>query len=103
MALISKALRNSARGQRCTLRLSGICCDTPSHETTVLCHLPVGMKGIGIKSPDYMAVFGCHTCHNAIDGRSRGEYSEKDLLRAYAETMGIWVKLGLVTIKGATQ
>lgn len=37
-AFRSKALRDSARGQCCTLQIPGICNSNP--ETTVLCHLP---------------------------------------------------------------
>lgn len=96
MGFVVDSLRKSAKGQKCTLRLAGVCCDDSRHETTVLCHLAVGAKGIGMKSPDYMAVFGCHACHNVIDGRASAEFTGKDLLRAYAETLDIWLKSGLV-------
>lgn len=46
--IVSKKLRDSARGQDCALRLPG-CRHNP--EYTVLCHLPVGMRGVGMKSP----------------------------------------------------
>lgn len=98
MKIVSKKLRDSARGQACTLRLDG-CRHDP--ETVVLCHLPVGMKGIGMKSPDLFAVFGCDHCHAVIDGRARGHYDARDLLRALAETQMKWIQMGLITIKGA--
>ena len=96
--IISKPLRDSARGQDCTLRLDG-CRFSP--ETVVLCHLPVGQKGMGMKSPDLFAVFGCEHCHAVIDGRIKGHFEQRDLLRALAETQLIWVRMGLLTVKGA--
>lgn len=99
MRIESNKLRQSARGRDCTLRLPGIC--RRDSETVVLCHLPVGMKGMGMKSPDLFAVFGCDTCHAVIDGRTRGEFDQGDLLRALAETQMHWVETGLLVVKGA--
>lgn len=97
MKVVSKKLRDSARGQYCTLRLPG-CNGNP--ETTVLAHVPCGMRGMGIKSPDNMAVFACSYCHDVIDGRRRGEYDAYDLLRALAETQAHWIQSGLIKIAG---
>ena len=47
MRVISQKLRDSARGQDCTLRLPGIC--NFDSATTVLAHLPCGQKGMGMK------------------------------------------------------
>lgn len=99
MSLTSKKLRDSARGQACTLRLAGVC--NFNAETTVLCHVPCGQKGMGMKSPDNMACFGCSACHDVIDCRRRGEFTAADLLRAVAETQAIWIRMGLMVIKGA--
>jgi hypothetical protein len=96
--VISKKLRDSARGQDCTVRIPGACNFNP--ETTVLAHIPCGHKGVGIKGPDMIAVFACSGCHDAIDGRSRVEVDASDLLRALAETQIRWIELGLMTIKG---
>ncbi|HHK5888093.1 TPA: nuclease domain-containing protein [Serratia marcescens] len=46
-AFRSKALRDSARGQCCTLQIPGIC--NGNAETTVLCHLPSPTHGMGYK------------------------------------------------------
>lgn len=97
MRIISKALRNSAKGQNCTLRLDG-CLYSP--ETVVLAHLPCGHKGVGMKSPDQMAVFACQCCHAILDGARRNEIPASDLLRALAETQMYWIGKGLMTIKG---
>ena len=59
-------LRDSARGEDCTLQIHPYCNGNP--ETTVLCHLPSG-SGMGQKSPDWYAAYGCSTCHDIIDGR----------------------------------
>lgn len=98
MRIISKELRDSARGQECTLRITAIC--NYNSETTVLAHLPCGHKGAGMKSPDNMAAFCCSSCHSFIDGAYRWDVPASDYLRALAETQMVWIELGLITIKG---
>ncbi len=95
--IVSKTLRDSARGQSCTLRLPGCGHDDG---TVVLAHLPCGQKGVGMKSPDQMAVFACHSCHMQLDGAGRWDIHAKDYLRALAETQGIWIRDGLMKIEG---
>lgn len=95
--VISKTLRASANGQHCTLRLDGCGFDDG---TVVLAHLPCGQNGVGMKSPDNMAVFACHNCHQVIDGTQRWQVSARDYLRALCETQLQWIELGLITIKG---
>lgn len=97
MQVVSKKLRESARGQDCTLRLPG-CNGNP--ETTVLAHIPCGMRGMGMKSPDNMAVFACSHCHDVIDGRRHGGFTSFDLLRSLAETQAYWISTGLMKIAG---
>lgn len=100
MRVISKKLRDSARGQDCTLRLAGICNHNP--ETTVLAHVPCGQRGVGLKGPDVIAVFACSACHDVLDGRSAGGIvPAEDLVRALAETQLIWIRDGLLVVKGA--
>lgn len=97
MRVISKKLRDSARGQDCTLRVT----NCSSSETVVLCHLPVkGFGGMGMKSPDNIAAFGCDNCHAVIDGRAKGDFTAADLMRALAETQMIWIEQGLIKIAG---
>lgn len=98
MRVVSNKLRNSAKGQACTLRLEGCGYDDG---TVVLAHLPCGQKGMGMKGPDVIACFACDNCHSIIDGRKRGEYEGSDLLRALAETQLIWIRGGLLVVKGA--
>lgn len=62
-------IRKAARNQECTLRFD--CCNGRT-DTTVLCHsnqLSDG-KGMGLKASDLIAVFGCHSCHEVLDGRA---------------------------------
>jgi hypothetical protein len=94
----SKALKDSAKGQNCTLRL--MCCNSNS-DTTVLAHLPIGQKGMGMKRDDFCACFACSDCHDAIDGRSKAEFTEADLMRAWYNTLKVWLRMGLITIKRA--
>lgn len=100
MRVISQKLRDSARGQDCTLRLPGICNFDSS--TTVLAHLPCGQKGMGMKGPDMIAVFACSACHDRLDARtsSAPAVTGADMLRALAETQLKWLDMGLMTIKG---
>lgn len=77
-AFRSKALRDSARGQFCTLQIPGICNGNP--ETTVLCHLPSSTHGMGYKSDDFWAVFGCNCCHDVIDGRVPYEWRAEEVM-----------------------
>ena len=60
-------LRDSARGEDCTLQIYPYCNGNP--ETVVLCHLPSG-SGMGQKSPDWFSAYGCSDCHSIIDGRT---------------------------------
>lgn len=84
--LVSTALRHAARGERCTLRLW--CCNHDP-ETTVLAHIRMfGWAGMAQKPPDFLAVFACSACHDALDRRHNGEaWGFDDLLRALGETL----------------
>lgn len=97
MKIESKKIRSAARGQDCTVRLVGICNFNP--ETTVLAHLPCGQRGVGIKSPDNIAVFACSSCHDAIDGRVKADIDWRDMLRALAETQLSLIEKGIMVIK----
>jgi hypothetical protein len=63
-------VQKSARGQECTLRISGYGRCAPT-ETTVLTHAPCRDKGTGFKSPDWWGAFGCFDCHQLIDMRAK--------------------------------
>jgi hypothetical protein len=94
MGIVSKRLRDSARGQDCTLRFLA-CNGDPA--TTVLCHLPslIGLKGMAMKTPDYWAVFGCSYCHERLD-RYEDRVDVWTIMRALERTWEIWFDMGLL-------
>ena len=79
-------LRKEARNQPCTIRLPG--CDGGG-ETTVLCHYSSHRfgNGMGRKSSDVAAAFGCAACHALVDGQRKApEWLSRDEIRlAHAE------------------
>lgn len=96
------ALRMSARGMPCHLRLPGICCHNP--ETTVLAHLRVpGLAGTSFKPADVCAVFACRTCHDVIDGRAPVDAALREVLPRYIldghlRTLDYWWSNGLLNV-----
>lgn len=81
---VSAEWRKSARGKPCTLNLPG--CDGGG-ETTVLCHLRLfSQAGIGQKSHDFCAVYGCANCHRLLD-QDREAWGYDDVLRALLKTL----------------
>lgn len=91
-------IRESARGEYCSLRLG--CCS--SNETVVLCHVGKN-RGWAIKCADYFAVYACSNCHDMIDGRIKSQFTKTELqaekLRALEETQGKLVEKGLLCLK----
>lgn len=65
--VVSKKIRNSARGQDCQVHIPGICNHNP--ETVVLAHIGKG-SGMGQKCDDIHATYACSACHDVIDGRT---------------------------------
>jgi hypothetical protein len=98
----SNALRESARGEVCTLQIVGLC--NGDTETTVLAHLPDESGGMGKKSDDISVCYSCSSCHDAIDRRFKSAELESDrewyLRRAMVRTWRRWIEIGLVTVKG---
>ena len=94
---VSKSIRNSARGQPCTLRLPG--CDGGG-ETTVLCHIRrFGWAGVAQKPHDFLAVYGCASCHALMDSRDpAAPCGDDDILRALGETLSSLYAAGLLSV-----
>jgi hypothetical protein len=90
----SRALTESARGQRCTLRWR---CEGNSWETVVFCHARGIGDGTGTKPPDFWGFYGCVDCHVAED---HGLVPNVDVMRAIRETQTIMARDGLIIIKG---
>ena len=88
------ALRKSAKGQRCTVRIAGVCNHDP--ETVVLAHLNGG--GMGRKRPDLHGAFCCSSCHDVVDGRVPSDFSRWELdlahLQGVIRTQEWWLENG---------
>lgn len=70
-------IRQSAKNEDCTLQIDGVCSYDPS--TVVLCHR--NGAGIGMKSDDTDACYGCYSCHMVLDGQhKRPEWLTKGIL-----------------------
>lgn len=95
--MVSKKIRNSAKGEECALRL-GNC---SSSETVVLAHIGKN-RGMGYKCGDHFAVYACYNCHDIIDGRQKSAYSKIELeaekLRALEETQQKLIDKGLLNV-----
>jgi len=108
--MISQNIRDSARGETCTIQAVGIC--QGGTETTVLAHLPSEWKGMGNKSPDLgSAVYACYGCHLWLDGSKLATWADDDyceaqnhrdwyMLRALQRTLMRLYEKGIITIKG---
>ena len=97
LVIMNKKIRNSARGEDCSLRL--VHCSSP--ETVILAHIGRN-RGMGIKCADYFAVYACSSCHDIIDGRVMAPFEldlEEEKLRALEETQGKLINKGLLVIK----
>lgn len=99
MKVVSKKIRQSARGEECSFRFPGICNFNP--ETTVWCHINTKFKGMGTKSNDLHGAYGCSDCHDALDGRTIGEVKVKDkyVLDAIVESQMKLIDKGLLVVK----
>lgn len=90
-------LRNTARGEPCLIRIPGHCCHDP--ETTVLCHDNTE-SGMAMKACDLHAAFGCHVCHDIVDGRRRTEFTREEIslmfYKGMIRTQAKWVREGIV-------
>lgn len=97
----SKRLRDSARGQPCTVRLPGC---TGGGDDSVLAHMPGCGRGVGTKTSDINALIACSRCHDAIDRRTRPVLSSEAnlaaIIRGHAETVQHWIDIGLISVAG---
>jgi hypothetical protein len=93
--VISKPLRNSARGRKCTLRWAYGC---DGGETTVLAHIRGTWSGVAMKPTDLAACYACHACNMAMESSYRP--GAGDVLRAMIETLEMMTEAGLITVKG---
>lgn len=63
-----QAIRDSARGEDCTVRIEGCPCDPAM---TIWSHAPLGDagKGMGLKSLDLCGAYCCTYCDAVVDGQ----------------------------------
>lgn len=63
----SNAIRDSARGEECLVRIPGVCRGGTEH--TIWSHAPLGAagKGMGIKALDICGCYSCTACDAAMD------------------------------------
>jgi hypothetical protein len=66
---VRQAIRDSAKGEECTVRITGVC--NSDAATTVWSHYPLndGGKGMGTKSLDLVGCYCCSACHDVADRR----------------------------------
>lgn len=97
MGIISTKLRNSAKGQPCSFQIPGVC--NHNAETTVLCHAPSEVKGMGNKAHDFHAAFGCSACHETLDQHRLEKWEEYFFwLRGIQRTQAYWQSKGLLMV-----
>jgi hypothetical protein len=106
----SEAIMQAANGQPCSLRIAsfvGLSCAG----SVVGCHLPVTGRGVATKATDLAVAFGCHVCHEILDGRAQNlqeliiekypaAYANR-LLNALVETQARLVDMSIITVPGA--
>lgn len=58
-------------------------------------------RGVAKKTPDYFIAYLCGVCHDQVDGRAGGMSKEEKRAmwnEAYARTVGIWFRDGLIVV-----
>lgn len=82
-------LRREAIDRQCQIRLDG--CNT---EPCCLCHFRmIGISGMGMKSPDWLGAWGCHSCHSKVDTDKSLE-TQLDFAKAVFRTLNTLIKEG---------
>lgn len=97
----SKKIRDSAKGEECTLKIPGTC--NYDAETTVLCHFTLHNGGSAKLNGDLSAGYGCSGCHDVLDGRTVYDWMSGDkefyMRRSMVRTLDRLVDKGIVVIK----
>ncbi len=81
-------LRQEAKGKPCQIRIPRVC--NGNSETVVLAHINerrlLGV-GAGMKPHDLFGAWACSACHDAVDGRTSGEYVWRELDKFLADAV----------------
>lgn len=64
----TKKIRDSAKGEQCTLNIASVCNYNP--ETTVFCHVSFTTGSDRNREGQRNGVYGCSACHDALDNRA---------------------------------
>jgi hypothetical protein len=96
-----RKIMNAARGEQCTLQVVGVCRNNP--ETVVACHLPDGSGGSNRLTGPLSIAFGCHDCHQWIDGGYASDETYKDfrdfvMRRGMMRTINRLIEMELIKI-----
>lgn len=97
-------IRQSARGEDCTINLEGVCNYDP--QTTVWAHSNrfADGKGMGRKADDANGAYACHSCHAVYDRQMKrpDHLSLDDVEEAFTLAMeksrAILIRKGLVSL-----
>lgn len=96
----SKRYLAGSKGQRCTLRIPGVC--NYNSETTVPAHIRDNHKSGAAKASDISVANACSSCHAKFDGQAGEPLSEVDwlfyALRGLQETLEQRHEAGLLIV-----
>lgn len=86
-------LRREAAYRDCQIRVAPNCA-----EGTVLCHWrQLGISGLGIKTPDALAAWGCSACHALVDAADENDHALRlDFAKAIFRTQAILIREGKI-------
>lgn len=95
-----KSVMDSARGEQCTLNISGVCSYDP--DTVVYCHFSDHSGGSNRLTGPLHGGYGCSDCHDHIDGRTNADWHDNDfyMRRSMNRTINRLIEKGLVQVKG---
>lgn len=92
-------IRQSANGQECQVRISGVCTGDPA--TVIWSHARWGSAGRGkaIKALDLAGAYACTSCDAAYDGQLKTSYSrdqiDADWCQGHFRSLVILHEMGL--------
>ena len=98
-------IRESARGEACTVRLVGVCSHDPAQ--TIWSHARWGAqlgeagRGMATKAIDLAGAYCCTACDAAFDGQVRVDHLtrdeiDRDWMLGHLRSLGILARKGLV-------
>lgn len=88
-------LRKHARGQSCQVRLPEC---SGNSETVVLAHVRMnGISGMGLKAPDLLGAWCCHSCHQYADTHHDAE-TTLAFFRGVFRTQAALLRIGAIRL-----